>query len=304
MALAKNATLAELATYYLDNVVKGNYADSTYKSYTTRLAKYVLPKIGTKQVVDLRKLDVQNLIFGLNETTPKISASTIRLVQSVLHKILDFAVDLEITGKNTSDRVILPKQVKFQPKICSEAEIQSILKASEGSILHMAILLAANTGLRRSEILGLQWGDINLCNQTITVRKATTGRTLGRPKTKWGYRSLKVSVSLSLALQDYRSQQCSIVSKSDGIENGKAFLISKPDGSQYSPSYISHKFKELLQENNLPAIRFHDLRVAYATYAHYNGMPIKDLSRSLGHSSAACTLDNYVVHIGNEYIGF
>jgi integrase len=76
--------------------------------------------------------------------------------------------------------------------------------------------------------------------------------------------------------------------------DGQIYVVSKADNSPYNPSYISRLFNEFLRANSLPSIRFHDLRHAYATHSHYNGMPIKELSVSLGHKSAATTLDHYV----------
>jgi len=76
--------------------------------------------------------------------------------------------------------------------------------------------------------------------------------------------------------------------------DGLTLVVAKEDGSPYSTSYISRLFNTLLRDNNLPLIRLHDLRHAYATHAHYSGMPIKELSVSLGHNSAVTTLDNYV----------
>lgn len=300
MSLHKNVTLAELTAHYLNNVVKCNNAESTYQSYKVRMNKHVLSEIGTKRVKDLKKLDIQNLIFGLNNKEQPISANTIRLIKSILNNVLDFAVDMELVEKNPAYRVTLPKQAKYQPRIYSKSEIQALLDAAEGSLLYIPILLAVKTGLRRSEILALQWSDISFKNETITITKTTSGHALSHPKTKNSIRCFKPPVSLMLTLEKYMYQEKAFNLKHEGIVNGQAFLISKPDGSSYNPSYISRQFNELLKANNLPLIRFHDLRHTYATHAHNNGMPVKHLSMSLGHNSAVTTIDNYV-HIKDEY---
>lgn len=296
-----NATLMELADYYLDNVVKGNYAESTYQSYKTRMNKHVLPEIGAERVKDLKKLDIQNLIFGLNNKEHPISANTIRLVRSILHKVLDFAVDMSLTDKNVTYRVMLPKQTKYQPRIYSRLELQNLLKAAKGDILYIPILIAVKAGLRRSEILALQWGDVSFHNGTITVRKTTYGHTLNRTKTRHSLRCLQIPDSLMLTLKEHMEEQCESLLKHGISQNSLTFLFCKSDGSPYNPSYISKRFSELLKANDLPAIRFHDLRHAYATHAHNSGMPVKCLSKSLGHHSVVTTLDNYV-HIDDKYV--
>jgi integrase len=285
--LNEDSTLTELAAYYLDNVIKGNYADSTYKSYKTRLENHILPGIGNKQLKDLKRMDVQNLVFDLKNQINPLSGNTIRLVRSILNGVLDFAVDMDLTGKNVSDRIRLPKQAKYQPRIYTNIEIQNLLQAAKDTKLYLPILLAVKAGLRRSEILALQWESIDFNNKTITITKTTRERSLGYPKTISSYRRLQLPDSVMSVLKEHWTVQ-------NGVLSCQTYVVSKADNSPYNPSYISRLFNELLRVNNLPSIRFHDLRHAYATHSYYSGMPIKDLSASLGHNSAATTLDNYV----------
>ena len=286
MNLCKSTKLKELAEYYLTNVIKGNYTDSTYKSYKARLDNHIIPTLGDMRVKDLNKLDVQNLIFNLSNQKTPVSANTIRLVKSILNRILDFAVDVEIIDKNVSDRVILPKLEKYEPKIYTKKEINKLLKTARGTVLYIPILLAVKVGLRRSEILALRWRDLDLQQGSVVIQKTLSGRSFSHPKTSHSHRHLKLPDSVVIALQTHQQD--------------KIFVVSKEDGSPYNPSYISRAFNEFLHVNNLPIIRFHDLRHTYSTHAHNDGMPIKNLSLSLGHISAATTLDNYV-NIQDKY---
>ena len=299
-SLNENSTLAELAAYFLYYVVKDCYVNSTYQAYKARLNNHVLPELGTVRVKDLKKLDVQNLIFGLSNQDVPVSAHTSRLVKSILNRILDYAVDIEIIDRNVAQRIMLPKEVKYQPRIYTKGEIINLLDAAKDTFLHIPVLLAVKTGLRRSEILALQWSDISLENKSITVRKTIAGRSLNGPKTKYSQRCFQPPDAVLSALRSYWNEQKRLDAKREDVISGKAFVVGKDDGSSYNPSYMSRKFNELLKANNLPAIRFHDLRHAYATYAHENGMNVKELSLSLGHNSAATTLDNYV-HLRDEY---
>ena len=289
ISLSNAPTLTEVAQCYLNNVVKGNYADSTYRSYKTRLENHILPVLGARLVTDLKKLEVQRFVFSLNVQDPPLSANTVRLVKSILNGVLDFAVDLEIVGRNVSDRVKLPKREKYQPRVYTNTEVQKLLEVSKGTTLFLPILLAVAAGLRRSEILALQKRDIDFKNGIIKVTKTMVDHTLLRPKTSCSHRYLQPSNQLMSALKEHLESQQTLA-----VADGHAFVIAKKDGSPYNPSYISRAFGELLEKNNLPATRFHDLRHTYATHAHYNGMPTKDLSASMGHQLAETTLENYV----------
>ena len=286
-AIYNYSTLTELVEYYLNNVVKGNYADSTYKSYKARLENHVLPEIGDIKVKNLTKMDVQNLIFSLKNQANPLSGNTIRLVRSILNGVLDFAVDMDIIDKNVADRIILPKQAKYQPRIYTNIEIQNLLQVAKDTNLYLPILLAVKVGLRRSEILALQWKDIDFKNKTISVTKTTRERTLCYPKTRNSCRCLQLPDIVISALRGHWFYQYDVLGDLVNV-------VSKGRNSPYNPSYISRSFNELLRANALQSIRFHDLRHTYATHAYSNGMSIKDLSASLGHNSAATTLDNYV----------
>jgi len=133
------------------------------------------------------------------------------------------------------------------------------------------------------------WSDIDFKNKLINVTKTSIRRSLGAPKTLYSHRSLQPPDGVMSVLKEF-----SCAHKTLDPVSGQAFVVTKENGSPYNPSYISRMFKEFLTENDLPAIRFHDLRHAYAHHAHYNGTPIKKLSEDLGHKSAATTLDNYV----------
>jgi integrase len=296
MNILDTATVSELSAWYADNIVKSVTSHSTYRTYKTRLNKHIIPTIGAFKVKDLKKADVQNLVSELSRKP--VSPATIRLVKNSLHKVLEFAVDMEIVDRNVSNGVKLPKAERYQPRIYSQDEIQCLLDAANDTILYIPILLAAKTGLRRSEILSLCWRDVNIPKRRITVCK--TARKRNNPKTQRSIRTLYPSAGVMWVLKKHKSRQWKNPVKRNGVENGWGYVISKPDGKSYNPSYISRRFNELLKANNLPPIRFHDLRHAYATHAHFSGMPIKELVRSLGHNSAATTLDNYV-HITERH---
>lgn len=294
MNIPVNQTVSELSAKYMYHLAKSVSSQSTFQTYKRRLERHILPAIGAYKVKDLKKSDVQNLIIELS--CKNVSPSTIRLAKNALHKILEFAVDMELADRNVSSGVKLPKANKYRPRIYSQDEIKRLLEAANGTVLYIPVLLAIKTGLRRSEILSLRWRDISITGERITICKQQGYH----PKTRRSVRTLQPPVDMILSLKKHKSQQQKNPVIRSSVENGRGYVISKADGKPYNPSYISRRFNELLKNNGLPHIRFHDLRHAYATHAHFNGMPVKELARTLGHNSAVTTLDNYVHFNGDD----
>ncbi len=255
----ENSTLDEVISYYLNNHVKNFYAISTYKSYKTKMDKYVLPYIGAYEVKKLKKLDVQNLIYHLVSKENSLSANSIRQVYSILHKILNYLVNFELIDKNVSVGVKLPEQAKYSPKIYSKTDVTRLLEKAKDNFLYLPICLAVKLGLRRSEILSLQWSDVNFENGTITIRKGKKTGTKSRHST----RTLKITNSLCLELKKHKENQLNLLKENGYTQTAETLLICKKDGEPYNPTFVSRKFSELLISNNLPAIRFHDLRHPY-----------------------------------------
>ena len=141
------------------------------------------------------------------------------------------------------------------------------------------------TGLRRGELLGLHWEDIDLEQQTITVRRQVVrinGQVVKAPlKTKNSYRTLSIGAD---AVEILRQQKGKV---------GGTYVFPSPTGGPISPDSVLHMLHRVLNRAGLPKVRFHDLRHTFATLALQNGVDIKTVSGMLGHYSAGFTLDTY-----------
>ena len=141
------------------------------------------------------------------------------------------------------------------------------------------------TGLRRGELLGLKWTDIDWKNGIIKVRRQIA-RVDGRivespPKTKNSYRAVTIS------------QQAIEVLKQQKTKANVQYVFSSPNGSPISPNSVNNMLGRVLERAGIPKVRFHDLRHTFATIALQNGVDIKTVSGMLGHFSAGFTLDTY-----------
>ena len=155
-------------------------------------------------------------------------------------------------------------------------------------------------GLRRSEVCGLRWKDVDFDNSTITIcNTITRGNTLiekERTKTLSSYRTMPLENELRefmLNLKEIQKQDKELFG-SEYADNG--YVCVWQDGRSLLPEYVSHKFKEIIQKNNMPDITFHGLRHTCATLLLSKGYDIKLIQEYLGHSSVVTT-GNIYAHV-------
>jgi integrase len=182
--------------------------------------------------------------------------------------------------------------------ILTSDEVLDFLEAIEGSPYRTLFYVGLFTGLRRSELLGLQWGDLNLDLASLSVVRTLHQRDNGQyiirpPKTKKSKRVVDLSPSVALLLRQHRREQeaqRALLGKSLREDD---WVFAYPDGSPLRPGTVSHAFSKLSHKGVIPKIRLHDLRHSHATLLLEDGMDINAVKQRLGHSSAAFTLDTY-----------
>jgi integrase len=291
--LDKNFTLENFIKYFLENCILSNYTKATYDSYKSKMNNYVVPSIGMKRIKDLKKYDIQDLIYGLSDKNIGLSSNSVRQIFTILRKVLSFAVEIELIDRNVSDNVKIPPQIKYNPTVYSKNSVDKLLDKAKNSFLFIIILLGVRLGLRRSEIILLRWNDVDLNSGTVSITKTK--------KSKHSQRTLKIPKPLLQTLKDHKTEQVRIFTENKIDHTGDTLIVCKGNGEAYNPTFISRKFKEFLEQNDLLVIKLHSLRHTFATHAHNNGMPIKQLSRALGHADSAMSVENYV-QIDDEYI--
>jgi len=154
------------------------------------------------------------------------------------------------------------------------------------------------TGIRRSELLGLQWNDLDLDMALMTIRRSLVRLQNGtyvtdEPKTSSGARSLDLAPSTCLLLKQHRADQERDVGLL-GIPSSQAnFVFGHPDGTPRTPSTVTQQFRRIASRAGLSGVRLHDLRHTHASLMLQQGTDIKTISTRLGHSSVAFTMDTY-----------
>ena len=199
--------------------------------------------------------------------------------------------------KNPMRIVSAPKKETIQYTIYTAEELHDLFEKVKGNRLEIVVKLAGYYGLRREEICGLMWQDIDFERNLFEIRRSMTmagGQLLiDEPKTKSSYRKEAMNDDvreLLLRLRD-RQEENKRMLKDDYMDTG--FILCWEDGKPYRPNYISELFTKFLNDNGLKKIRLHDLRHSFASIANDLGVPMFNISKALGHGSTAVTSGIY-----------
>ncbi len=177
-------------------------------------------------------------------------------------------------------------------------EMKHFLAAAKNSKHYAAYLLELATGLRRGELLGLKWPDLDLKSGTVTVNRGLVrakgqGLIFQEPKTHYSRRTISIPLQVARELERHKAKQ-----NIDKLELGKAYyndnlVFCTKEGKPLDPSEFTRHFQRLLKAAGLPRLRFHDLRHTFATVSLQEGVSAKVIQEVLGHHSAAFTMQVY-----------
>lgn len=284
-------TVGEWVIEWLNAYKVGAVAQSTYEHYLY-LATHLQSIAGVK-LQELQPMHIQQLY---NELKKKISDHTVHKVHKLLKDMYNKAYQLDMISKNIMLNVSTPKFEKKEIEIFSRFEIEKILKTChEHSKLknrYPAILLAATTGLRLGEFLGLRWCDVNFSANEIHVRKSLTrtkklGLSLGPLKTKSAIRKIKITPEAAEVLKHLKTR-----TKNIDIKQEKLCFVTRND-TPIGPRTFERSWDDMLRIAGIPHKNIHVLRHTHATELLAAGIPIVEVSRRLGHSKISHTLELY-----------
>lgn len=282
-------------------------APKTQESYKNHLEKRILPALGYKDLSKLRPLDIVKFINDLksgkirfdNKTGP-LSDQTIKYCFRVLSSMLQDAVEWQLIDVNPCTRVRRPRGKSPKIKLPPEQDILRMLDLLKQEPLkyRTIIILAIDTGLRRGELMGLKWSDVNLdtgelhvirSNQSI-VGKGTFSKT---PKTEESVRGIMLSESTRMLLCEYWQWQRQVIHQMGDKWQNENWVFASWNGKAMYPSTPSLWFRRFLKRKGLPPIRFHSLRHLSATILISKGVPLKNVSHRLGHADIRTTANIY-----------
>jgi integrase len=287
------------------SAIRATIRPTTFLSYQGHVQCHVIPSLGTLPLQQLSASHL-NAFYSLLLTEGRgkgkggISAATVRRVHATLHRALRDAVRWNKITRSPADAADPPRAAcgaDHEMKVWSLKELRTFLASERESRLYPLWLTLATTGMRRGEVLGLRWEDVDLEAQTISIRqtRVMTGYQplLSTPKTRRGKRLVALDPATVAALKEMRRLQKEerLAAGSAGKDSGLVF--TGEDGDPYHPERVSKLFLQAAKKAGLPRIRLHDLRHTYATLALRAGVHPKIVSERLGHANIGITLDCY-----------
>jgi integrase len=278
---------------------RGRVRAVTYEGYEALLRRHALPRIGHLELRELRPLDIQNLYGDLlagSRETGGLSGGTVLNLHLVLTQAFGQAVRWQLLAANPAAGA-QPPRPRRPPRLLVDPPLLSRLMTSvAGTWLEAPAAVAAATGMRRGEILGLRWADLDseltLARVQRTLQPTQQGLMFEQPKTARSRRTVLLPAFLRPYLDRQRASQAARrASAAHWQEQG--LLIDCGDGRPLNPDTLSAGWARHLRRHQFPPVRFHDLRHAHATLMLTQGVHPKVVPERLGHASVGITLDTY-----------
>jgi len=294
-----------LGVYLLDRWlpdIKHRLRSSTLTSYRSAISNYVVPHLGGVRLQaltpdHLNRFYGQMLTEGRLKTEGGLRPKTVRNIHVILHTALRDAVRWNYVPKNAAQFADPPRQEEVEFTTWTPEELNHFLLFAQDHWLATAWFLAASTGMRRGEVLGLRWQDTDLDRKRLGVRKTIISVDYkiesSEPKTKRGKRSIALDSETIERLKEHRASQDQLKLTMREVYTDEGLVFCRGDGLPIHPDRFTQMFDKLVKESGLPRIRLHDLRHTHATIALEAGIHPKVVSDRIGHATTAFTMDIY-----------
>ncbi|MFJ9079448.1 tyrosine-type recombinase/integrase [Streptomyces sp. NPDC102278] len=317
---AADSTVSAYLTYWLNGVAVHYLRENTHTRYDSCIRLHLIPGLGAKKLARLTTRDVRTFLDGLRTTcqccTQKrdtarrtccavgqccrtvLSPLTVAYVHAVLKSALEHAVREDELPRNVARNVKTPtpRPRRFQPLTAAEA--RQFLQAASGDRLNALYELALRTGLRKGELLGLRWEDLDLAGGTVSIRRTlqrtrTQGLTTLHTKTRASERRIALPTECVNSLKIHRERQQEERRAAGTGWKDNELIFTTPTGRPFDPTNLTRRFRGLLDRAGLRRIRFHDLRHSTATLLLEQGVDLVVIKELLGHAHIGVTAGVY-----------
>jgi integrase len=295
--------LKEYLLKWYKSYCESNLRYNTKKGYLVNIERHIIPYIGELELQKIESSHVEDLYRILLESgrvdkKGGLSAKSVLYVHRVLCEAIENAVKKKYIARNiVKDVSNIPRPKRFKNDIYSSDELKELIHKLESDFMLIPVVLAGICGLRRGEISGLLWSEVDFSNLTIRVCRQlqviNKKFNFQEPKSEESIRTISVPKGVMDILKKHREQQ-EVNKKLLGEEYQENFaVIAYNDGRLIDPRYLSNKFSRKLKELEMKHIRLHDLRHSAASLMLSAGVDLKVASGILGHSSISITADIY-----------
>ena len=283
-------------TYWYENHSKTKIRPTTQETYESRIRLHIIPEIGSIPLNKLTQNDLQQFYGRLKKSGRKrftdkygegLSDRMVRMCHATCRSALEKAVQDGLIRVNPAIGCKLPPKKAREMQVLTREELQRFLIQAKFEGYYEVFLLDLATGLRRGELMALQWDDLNFKTGVLNVNKQVydvRGQLqISTPKTKNSVRKIVLPPAVVAVLREYKKS----------VDSRWMFPSPVKEDVPLTPGAVRRRLQIILERAGCKRIRFHDLRHTFATLSLESGMDVKTLSAMLGHVSAATTLDIY-----------
>ena len=289
-------TFAQWLDYWYKDIILPQIEETTAYGYRGMIENYLKPQLGEIRLQKLTARDIQQYytwLMGEKELSP----NTVIKHHNLLTNTLNAAERQEYITKNPMRAVSPPKKRQREAKFYTPEQLGILLDKAVGTRLELPVFICAYLGLRRGELCGLRWSDVDLEHQTITIENTRTQA--GKKeiekgtKTASSTRTLYLPDTLCDMLKAAREHQQACRAEYKNAYDDNDYVVVMEDGRPFRPNYLSELFGKFLADNDLPKIVLHELRHTFASLSNQAGIPAYNIGKALGHSTPATTQKIY-----------
>lgn len=289
-------TFAQWLDYWYKDIILPQIEETTAYGYRGMIENYLKPQLGEIRLQKLTARDIQQYytwLMGEKELSP----NTVIKHHNLLTNTLNAAERQEYITKNPMRAVSPPKKRQREAKFYTPEQLGILLDKAVGTRLELPVFICAYLGLRRGELCGLRWSDVDLEHKTITIENTRTQA--GKKeiekgtKTASSTRTLYLPDTLCDMLKAAREHQQACRAEYKNAYDDNDYVVVMEDGRPFRPNYLSELFGKFLADNDLPKIVLHELRHTFASLSNQAGIPAYNIGKALGHSTPATTQKIY-----------
>jgi integrase len=305
LVMKNDITLADHLRNWMDFYVATNCEKTTAYGYRNIIENHLIPYMGNMKLQDLHPAIIQQYYKHLL-VQKSLSPNTVHRHHAVLRKALEFGKKQQYIYENFAENVELPKKINNAGQSYTPDQVKVLLQKVKGTKMEVPVYLAVCLGLRREEITGLRWENVDLENRVLRIVEVRTAagdnnNIIKEPKTKNSKRTLYIVDEVNdvlVAQKEWQAKQKELLGK---LYHDSGYVFVRDDGKPYRVNSVSEHFSDFLKKHGLPKIRLHDLRHTFASVMYAEGVDLKAISEMMGHSDISTTSRIYTHLFDNTH---
>lgn len=309
----KSYLLQEWVLEFLEKYKANELKVTTYQSYLITHRKHIQDSsVGKKKLDKVKPVDLQN--FYNQKINDGYNSKTVKIINVILNGALEMAYRQRLIPENPNRFTTIPKKIKYEAKVLSRGEVKKILAEAREDVLYPIIVTALGTGMRKGEVMGLRWSDVDFENRNIYVRynlcrvenpepdekgRRRATYQLLEPKNKKSIRVIPMLDEVYFALMEQKRRQDIEKEQYHEVYEDRGFVFANLTGNYLSQRGFMDDYYAFLKKYGIKKVRFHDLRHTFASLLIESDVSMKVVQELLGHSTITTSMDIYA-HVSQK----